>query len=377
MSFKRLFSFTVLVFTVFGSSFFAAAQPEGNGNNSPKPGAVESKEGKEGNKLDVARLIFGHIADAHEWHFFTIKHEGGEPTEVAMPLPVILYHPEKGFFFFSSSKIADGQSYEGFKLDNSNYMKEKIVSDDGVAIYDLSITKNVLSMLISVVLLLWLMFNVSKKYNKHGSMKAPSGLQNFLEVIVVFIRDEVARPYLGEKYKKYMPLLLTLFFFIWINNLLGLLPGGANFTGNIAVTGCLALLSFIIILASSKKYFWMHMLNPPNVPVAIKFLLVPIEIISLFIKPMALCIRLFANMMAGHIVILSFICIVFIFAAINVYVGSGFLPVSIGFDIFMFFLELLVGAIQAYIFVNLTAVFIGQGFEGPHHEQEPHSEIVV
>ncbi len=374
MSYKRLLSLLVLTFGLLGSSFFAVAQSE---NNSASAGESKAAPKAENNKLDVAKVIFGHIADAHEWHLFSVKHEGAEPSSVVMPLPVIIYNSQKGLSVFSSSKLSEGASFEGYHIEKGA-MKEKIISEDGTSIYDLSITKNVLSMIISVVLLLWIMLTVGKKYKSAGSMKAPSGFQNFLEVVVIFIRDEVAKPCIGEKrYKKYMPLLLTVFFFIWINNLLGLLPGGANLTGNIAVTACLALISFIVILASSKKHFWAHMLNPPGVPVGIKFLLVPIEIVSLFIKPMALMIRLFANIMAGHIVILSFICIIFIFAMINVYVGTGFVPVSIAFAIFMFLLELLVGAIQAFIFANLTAVFIGQGLEGAHDEHGPHAEFIV
>ncbi|MFI5195861.1 MAG: F0F1 ATP synthase subunit A [Chitinophagales bacterium] len=377
MSYKRLFSLLVLAFAVFGASFFAVAQTEENAKNEPA-GAEAKADKKEDNKLDVAKVIFGHIADAHEWHLFSIKHEGGEPTHISFPLPVIIYNTTKGLSVFSSSKIAEGESYEGYHI-TKDLMKEHIVSEDGTKIYDLSITKNVLSMLISVAILLWVLLKAGKKYNANGSMKAPSGFQNFLEVVVVFIRDEVAKPCLGSKYVRYMPLLLTIFFFIWINNLLGLLPGGANFTGNIAVTSCLALLSFIVILANSRKHFWSHLLNPPGVPGWMKPMLVLIEIVSLFIKPMALMIRLFANIMAGHIVILALICIVFIFAAISTYVGAGFVPVSLAFAIFMFFLELLVGAIQAFIFANLTAVFIGQAIEEPHdvHHEEEHETGVV
>lgn len=361
MSYKWLFSLLVLAFVVFGTSFPAVAQHEGP--------AAEVKAGKEeNNKLDVSKVIFGHIADSHEWHFFSINRgEGKEPTPIAMPLPVIIYHPEKGISWFWSSRIAEGEVYNGYRLEKGA-MKEKIVSEDGAKIYDISITKNVLSMLIGVALLLWIVLSAGKKYKTNGSLKAPTGMQNFVEVIVVFLRDEVAKPCMGHKYKKYMPLLLTIFFFIWINNMLGLLPGGANFTGNIAVTCCLALLSFIVLIFNSNKHFWGHLLNPPGVPTWIKFILVPIEIISLFIKPMALMIRLFANMLAGHIVILSLICIIFIFAAINTFVGAGFVPVSLAFTIFIFFIELLVAAIQAFIFVNLTAVFIGQAIEEGHGE---------
>lgn len=202
-------------------------------------------------------------------------------------------------------------------------------------------------------------------------MTAPSGMQNGLEAVIIFMRDEVARPNLGHKANKFMPLILTIFFFIWINNLLGLLPGGANFTGNIAVTCCLAIVSFIVMLFNSNKHFWSHLLNPPNVPFPINILLVIIELLSLLIKPIALMIRLFANMLAGHIVILSVISMIFIFGALNKFVGIGFVPVSLAFSVFMFMLELLVAAIQAFIFANLTAVFLGQAIEEGHgHENE-------
>jgi F-type H+-transporting ATPase subunit a len=374
MSFKHLYSLLLLGFMLFGGAFFASAQAENNG--APTPQSEATPAGKEENKLDVAKVIFGHIADAHEWHLFSIKHADGEPTHVALPLPVIIYQSGKGFDFFMSSKIAEGQTYDGFHL-QKGMMKEHIVSEDGVAVYDFSITKNVLSMMIGVAILFILLIKAGKKYSAAGSMKAPSGFQNFLEVIVVFLRDEVAKPCLGKHYEKYMSLILTIFFFIWINNLLGLLPGGANFTGNIAVTACLALLSFIVILAKSRKHFWSHLLNPPGVPGWMKPMLVLIEVASLFIKPMALMIRLFANIMAGHIVILALISMVFIFAAINTFVGVGFVPVSLAFTIFMFFLELLVGAIQAFIFANLTAVFIGQSIEEGHEHDEAHGEVTM
>jgi F-type H+-transporting ATPase subunit a len=225
-------------------------------------------------------------------------------------------------------------------------------------------------MLISVILLLVIMISIANKYKKNGVMKAPSGFQNAIEPVIIFVRDEVAKPNLGKKYMRYMPLLLTLFFFIWINNLLGLIPGGANFTGNIAVTAALSLISFIVILFSGNKHFWGHLFNPPGVPLGIKFLLVPIEIISLFIKPVALMIRLFANILAGHIIILSVVSMIFIFGALSSVAGWGFVPVSMAFTIFMFCLELLVGAIQAFIFTNLAAVFIGQAIEEAHHHDE-------
>jgi F-type H+-transporting ATPase subunit a len=294
-----------------------------------------------------------------------------------MPLPVIIYDNQKGFSVFSASHFHHGkEAYNGYKIDENNQMKEKIVVENpaqGQKIYDFSITKNVLSMLISVVLMIWLMTGAAKKYKQNGVMKAPSGFQNALEPVITFIRDEVAKPNLGNKYMRYMPLILTVFFFIWINNLLGLLPGGANFVGNIAVTACLALVSFVVMMANSNKHFWSHLLNPPGIPIGIKILLVLIEIMSLLIKPVALMIRLFANILAGHIVIICIISMIFIFGALSKVAGWGFMPVSLAFTMFMFLLELMVAAIQAFIFANLTAVFIGQAIEEGHGHEEHHA----
>lgn len=364
MSARRFFSLLLLSFALFGVSVPSFAQHE-NGHESEHAASGEKKKG-----FDASKVIFGHIRDSHYWHLFDA---GGHP--VSLSLPVIIYDNQKGLSVFSASKFEHGhESYEGYKLDESSKIKEKIVAVnpvEGQRIYDLSITKNVLSMLISVVILLWLMTGVAKKYKTNGTMTAPKGFQNALEPIIIFLRDEVAKPNLGSRYMKFMPLIMTIFFFIWINSLLGLVPGGANFNGNIAFTACLALISFIVILFSGNKHFWGHLFNPPGVPLGIKFLLVPIEILSLFIKPVALMIRLFANMLAGHIVILSVISMIFIFGALNAAVGWGFTPISLAFTVFMFFLELLVGAIQAFIFANLTAVFIGQAIEEPHHHHHP------
>lgn len=363
---KRLFPLLVAIFMVFATpQNLMAAHEEPAHHEAAAHGDAAHEEEK---GFNASEVIFSHIGDSHYWHLFDWNEH-----PVSLSLPVIIYHPEKGMEFFSAGKFHHGhESYNGYHIEHG--MKEKIVSEDGASIIDFSITKNVLSMIISVVLLLVIMTNVAKKYKKNGVMTAPSGFQNALEPVLNFIRDEVAKPNLGNKYMKFMPLLLTLFFFIWINNLLGLLPGGANFTGNIAVTACLAIISFIVMVVNGNKHFWGHLLNPPGVPTGVKLLLVPIEIISLFIKPVALMIRLFANMMAGHIVILSVISMIFIFGGISKVAGWGFAPVSLAFSIFMFFLELLVAAIQAFIFTNLTAVFIGQAVEEAHHHDEAHAE---
>lgn len=201
-------------------------------------------------------------------------------------------------------------------------------------------------------------------------------MQNVIEPLVTFIRDEVARPNLGHKYKKYMPYLLTVFFFILINNVIGLIPGTANVTGNIAFTLVLGLISFLVILLSSNKHYWAHIFNPP-VPGGVKPIMVPVEVLGIFTKPIALIVRLFANMIAGHIIIICLISLIFIFGNLSSAVGWGFSPISIAFTVFIYFIEILVAFLQAYIFTNLTAVFIGQAFEGSHDDTDHHQDPVT
>ena len=370
MRFFRFISFLLLSLTLTAGAAIAQEHEE---HVTTETVHVEGEK----KKLDVSGEMFSHVGDAHTWHI---------TGPLSVPLPVIAYSPTKGLSVFSSSafghhfhKVAgpDGKEIEVSEHSANGYhlervIKEKLIADDGSKVYDFSITKNVVAMLLSIVILLWMMLSVAKKYKQTGSTKAPSGFQNAIEPVITFIRDEVAKPNLGYKYARFMPLLLTLFFFIWINNMLGLLPFGFNFTGNIAVTLCLATIFFIVMLVNANKHFWSHLLNPPGVPQGIKQLLVLIEIISLFVKPIALTIRLFANILAGHIVILSVVFMIFIFANISTGVGIAFAPVSIAFSIFMFFLELLVAAIQAFIFTNLTAVFIGQAIEEAHHHEDHH-----
>lgn len=333
--------------------------------------ATATETTHEEGKLDIKGEIFGHISDSYDWHLFSFG-EGHEANHISLPLPVILFNTTQSKLdvFLSSAFHHGHEPHAGYELYVENG-KQKLRSQTGDKFIDISITKNVLCLLLSVVILLVLMTGVAKKYKQNGINKAPTGFQNALEPIIGFIQDNVAKPNLGSKYLKFMPLLLTLFFFIWVNNLLGLLPFGFNLTGNIAVTLLLALVFFVVMLINSNKYFWGHILNPPGVPTGIKFILVPIEILSnLLIKPAALAIRLFANIFAGHTIILSIILLIFIFSALSKIAGIAFVPVSVGFAIFMFFLELLVAAIQAFIFTNLTAVFIGQAIEEHHHDDD-------
>ena len=361
MSIKSVLLATLLL--VMGNQFASAQEPVAEAM--PSRHTTETKE--EG-KLDIKGEIFGHISDSYDWHLFNIG-EGHEAIQVSVPLPVILFNTTHGFTVFLSNNFHHGhEPYNGYELYVENG-KQKIRAQDETSFYDISITKNVLCMFISIFILWFVMTGVAKKYKKNGIHVAPTGMQNAIEPIIGFIQETVAKPFLGKQYARFMPLLLTLFFFIWTNNLLGLLPFGFNLTGNIAVTLLLALVFFVVMLFNSNKYFWGHIFNPPGVPGWVKVILVPIEILSnLVIKPAALAIRLFANIFAGHTIIISIVLLIFIFSGLSKIAGIIFVPISVGFTVFMFFLELLVAAIQAFIFTNLTAVFIGQAIEEHHHD---------
>jgi F-type H+-transporting ATPase subunit a len=385
MTSRLMKSFTVAVFSIFSLSISLSAFA--------KEGGDEPKD-KNKKSVDVKELIFGHILDGHDFHFFDITDKDGHKHPVGIPLPVILYSPERGLDIFMSSKFHHGEKeHAGYKLLNEEGILElekekidvkkeglsagKIIAvdanghwDKSVKFYDLSLTRNVVQMILSLALLVWIMISIAKRYQKgHGVKTAPKGMQNLMEPIVIFVRDEVAKPNLGDKWEKYLPYILTVFFFILINNLFGLIPGSANVTGNIAFTMILGLISFAVILASSKKHYWGHIFNPPGMPIGVKLILVPVEFLSVFIKPMALIIRLFANMVAGHIIIISLISLIFIFGALNQYAGWGTSVFSIPFTIFIYFIEILVAFIQAYVFAMLTAVFVGQAFEETHHDE--------
>ncbi len=314
--------------------------------------------------FDANEVIFGHVKDAHEFHFLSYEDSDGVEHEAGIPLPVILYSPQKGFSAFMSSAFHHKEEVDGYKL-----VEGKIIPlDPGVSVYDISLTRNVVQMIIALIFFVWVMLRVAKKYREgHGVIRGPSGMQNALEIVIEFINDQVAKPNLGNKSPKYMPYLLTVFFFILINTFFGLVPGSANVTGNIAFTMVLALIAFVVIMFSTNKHYWAHIINP-DVPWWVKPILVIVEILGIFTKPFALMIRLFANMLAGHIIIICLISLIFIFGALNQGIGWGFAPVSLAFSVFIYFIELLVAFIQAFIFTNLTAVFIGQAMEGSHDE---------
>ena len=330
-----------------------------------------ANEHEEKSKLDPAKLIMEHIQDAHDFHFFTLEKKDGTEFHATVPLPVIIYSNTKGISVFSSSRFEHGHAaYNGYTLEEGKIHAE----DPNEKIIDLSITKNVVQMLLALTILVSLMVGIAGKYKKgQGVHTAPKGWQNAIEPVITFVRDEVAKPNLHGKYYKYLPYLLTVFFFILINNIFGLLPGSANVTGNIAFTIVLGVISFFVILFSTNKHFWGHIFWYPGVPVVVKLLIMlPVELLGVFTKPFALIVRLFANMVAGHIIILSFITLIFIFGSMNAIAGWGFSPMSVLFAVFIYLIEIMVAFIQAFIFTNLTAVFIGQAFEGGHHDEAHH-----
>ncbi len=349
-------AFSVLALTFSHTSI---AQEDHSGQ-----GSVEQVE-----KLDAAKVIIDHIMDNHEYHFADINGHA-----ITLPLPVILYSKERGLDVFMSSRFEHGHAvYNGYKIDNDKVYPVRAdgTVDESIQLIDLSLTRNAVQMLLASALLVLIMTSVARRYSQRGN-QAPTGFQNAVEPVITFIRDEVAKPNLGRKYHKYMPYLLTVFFFILLNNLMGLIPGAANVTGNISFTLVLAFISMVVILFSTNGHFWGHIFWPPGVPLPVKLILIPVEFAGVFIKPIALMIRLFANMVAGHVVIICFISLIFIFGAMSQVAGLGFSPVSLAFTIFIYLIELLVSFIQAFIFTNLTAVFIGQAFETGHDTAHPH-----
>jgi F-type H+-transporting ATPase subunit a len=352
---KKIYQTTVLILFLLLSVSPSAFSQEENNHSTEKKEFVASD------------FILDHIADSHEWHILTKKN--GE--SVAIYLPVILYTRETGLISFSSKKLAHGKVYKNFKIEEEGDLKGKIVTlnnegviDEENLPLDLSITKAVAAMFFAAFIGLFLFISMARSYKKTG-VSAPKGIQRFLEPIVLFVRDDIAIPNIGEhKYERYMPYLLTVFFFILINNLMGLIPFpppfGANVTGNIAVTFVLAFFTFIITQFSGNKAYWRHIFATPGVPIWLLPIMIPVELIGIVSKPFALMIRLFANITAGHIIVLSLICLIFIFESVAV------APVSFLFVIFMDCLELLVAFLQAYVFTLLSSLFISLAVKEHH-----------
>jgi len=339
--------------------------------------ATSEKESGDDKEFNPKEMILHHVKDAYGMHLFDWNDH-----PVSIPLPVITY-TDKGLTVFSSSEFH--HDYHGHVIVEKNGQKftnvhEKVYVLDADAnevafdaeghptnahrpTLDISITRNVFMMMVSFVVLLLIFITAARRYKKSEG-NVPTGIAGFVEPLVVFVRDEIARPMIGEhKYKRYMPYLLTIFFFIWINNIFGLIPilNGANLSGNIAFTCTLAVFTFIITTVSGNANYWKHIFWMPGVPVPMKIFLMPIEIIGMFVKPISLMIRLFANITAGHVIILALMSLIFVFKTIAI------APVSVAFSLFITVIEVIVTAIQAYIFTILSALYFGMATEEAHH----------
>ena len=329
-------------------------------------------------KVDVKEIVFGHIGAAYEWHITT----WGE-HHVTIPLPVIVYSPTTGWHTFLSSKLHHG-SYEGLSIapEGSPY-EGKLVEHDALGAevrpWDFSITKIAFALMLNSLLLVVIILGVARWYKRHPEgTQAPGGFVGMMEMFIMMVNDDIIKSCVGPKYKKFAPYLLTAFFFIFLNNLMGLLPifpGGANVTGNMAITFVLALCTFLAVNLFGNKHYWKDIFWP-EVPWWLKApvpMMPLIEFFGILTKPFALMLRLFANMLAGHMAMLVLVCLVFISASMGPVLNAGLSVTSVFFNIFMNALELLVAFLQAYVFTMLSAVFIGLAQEEPHHE--PTNEI--
>lgn len=320
---------------------------------------------QEENTVDVKEIVFGHIGDSYEWHITTWG-----KTHVTIPLPVILYSKTSGWHVFLSSRLKEnGGTYEGFYIAATGEYEGKLVERDAagreVRPFDISITKVVLALLINSFLLVVIILVVARWYRRHPQdSAAPGGFIGFMEMFIMMVNDDIIKDCVGPKYRKFAPYLLTAFFFIFINNLMGLVPvfpGGANVTGNIAVTMVLAFCTFIAVNLFGTKTYWKDIFWP-DVPWWLKVpvpMMPFIEFFGILSKPFALMIRLFANMLAGHMAMLVLTCLVFISATMGPALNGTLTVASVLFNIFMNALEILVAFIQAYVFTMLSAVFIG------------------
>lgn len=338
--------------------------------------ATEDIENKEDKEFNPKEMILHHVKDAHGFHLWDWNEHA-----VSLPLPIILWTDNGLTTFMSSAFHHDDSGHTIVEKNGGKFVKlhEKIYQLDANAStvafdeahhptnaskpLNFSITRNVFMMWVSVIVLLLVFFATARSYKKSED-NVPRGIAGFIEPLVIFVRDEIGKPMIGEhKYKRYMPYLLTIFFFIWINNIFGLIPilNGANLSGNIAFTFTLAVFTFIITTFSGNKNYWKHIFWMPGVPVPMKIFLMPIEIIGMFVKPISLMIRLFANITAGHVIILALMSLIFVFKSVAI------APVSVAFSLFITVIEIIVTAIQAYIFTILSALYFGMATEEEHH----------
>lgn len=346
--------------------------------------SAANNENSEKQGVDVKKIIFEHVKDAYEWHITTVgdKH-------ISIYLPIILYTERTGWMFFSSSEFHHHDEYKGFSIATEGVNEGKIVETtaDGSQVrplIDISITKTVLAVFINAILLVAIVLGVAAWYKRRkaqGELKAPKGFVGAFEMMVDLVINDIAKPNIGKNYARYVPYLLTAFFFIFLSNIMGIIPffpAGSNVTGNIAVTMALAICTFLAVNLFGNREYWKEIFWP-DVPVWLKVpvpLMPFIEVFGMFVKPFALMIRLFANILAGHTVVLAFICIIFVTMSVSAVIGSAMTVVSVLFTVFINFLELLVAFIQAFVFTMLSAVFIGLSQHEPHeHKQHEIDEI--
>ena len=335
---------------------------------------IQASSHQEAEKVDAKEIVFHHVQDSYEWHITSWgdKH-------ITLSLPIILYSGETGWHCFSSSRLlhSEGEMYEGFKIategDNEGKVVEVRANGEEVRPFDISITKTVLSLFINCLVVIGVILYTSRWYKRQNpESPAPKGFVGFMEMFIMMVEEDVIKTCVGKDYKKYSPYLLTAFFFIFINNIMGLIPvfpGGGNVTGNIAITFVLALCTFLAVNVFGTKEYWKEILWP-DVPVFMKFpipLMPVIELIGIFTKPFALMIRLFANIFAGHSIILALTSIVFVTASMGAAVSTSMSIVSVLFSAFMNCVEVLVAFIQAYVFTMLSSVFIGMSRVEAHH----------
>ena len=336
----------------------------------------EESKGAVDSKSEIDAYIDHHLQDSYDFNFYS---DGETGEHFGFPLPIILI--DDGLKVFLSSKFHHGETVAEVEGNYYKIYHGKIYKTDAEGTIsldedhhptnskplDLSITKNVTTMLLTSVLLLLMFGGLAKNYK---NSQLPKGFGRVLEPLVIYVRDDIAIPNIGEKkYRKFMGFLLTVFFFIWILNLLGMTPLGVNVTGNIAVTACLALFTYLITQFSANKDYWKHIFWMPGVPVPMKIILIPIELLGTLTKPFALMIRLFANITAGHVVIMSLIALIFV--GKNVYADTS---ISLALALFISVIELLVAFLQAYIFTMLSALFIGLAVEEHDHAHDEEFE---
>lgn len=327
-------------------------------------------------EINPGELLLEHVLDSHNWHITDIpwgKNPDGSThyISISVPLPWMVYHAERGLEIFFLSGHTFQELEEAARRRGYTFVEGKITALDCMPTYDLSPSKTAFHLLLIGLLLLGIFGSAARMY-KQSPHAPPRGIARLLEPVILFIRDEVVRPNLKDKTPAFTPYLLTVFFVIWFSNLFGLTPLNSNIMGNITLTFMLALLSFILIQLNGSKDYWLHIFAPP-IPKWLYPIMIPVEVISLFARPFALMIRLFANITAGHFVLLALVSLIFLLSkGENLIIGLSVAPLSIAFSLFVMAIEMLVTVLQAYIFTLLTAVFIGMAMEESHHDAHTH-----